>query len=112
MAELTDPQIDAALDRGAAARLHEPRAAAVRYDGRLRRVIVELTNGCTFAFPPELVQGLRAATEEQLSQVEILANRTDVVAFTDDLRFICKKYHREWVFGVAYLILMLLLAAL
>lgn len=39
-------------------------------------------------------------------------NRTDVIAFTDDLRFICKKYHREWVFGVASLILMLLLAAL
>ena len=66
MAELTDAQIDAALARGLAARLHEPRAAAVRYDGRAGRVIVELTNGCTFAFPPKLAQGLEAATEEQL----------------------------------------------
>jgi hypothetical protein len=72
MAELTDAQIDAALERGLATRLHEPRAAGARYDGRLGRVIVELTNGCTFSFPPKLAQGLEAATEEQLSQVEIL----------------------------------------
>lgn len=72
MAELTDAQIDAALERGQTARLHEPRAAAARYDRRSGRVIVELANGCTFAFPPKLAQGLEAATEEQLSQVEIL----------------------------------------
>jgi hypothetical protein len=72
MAELTDAQIDTALERGLTARLHEPRAAAVRYDGRTGRVIVELTNGCTFAFPPKLAQGLKGANEEQLSQVEIL----------------------------------------
>ena len=54
------------------ARLHEPRAAAARYDQRSGQVIVELANGCTFAFPPQLAQGLEAATDEQLSQVEIL----------------------------------------
>lgn len=72
MAELTVAQIDAALERGRTARLHEPRAAAARYDRRSGRVVVELANGCTFAFPPHLAPGLEAATEEQLSQVEIL----------------------------------------
>ena len=72
MAELTDAQIDAALERGRLAQRHEPRAATARYDRRSSRVIVELTNGCTFAFPPKLAQGLEGATEEQLSQVEIL----------------------------------------
>lgn len=72
MPELTDAQIDAALERGRAARLHEPRATAARYDRRSRQLVVELSNGCTFAFPPRLAQGLEAATEEQLSQVEIL----------------------------------------
>ena len=72
MAELTDAQVDAALERGRMARSHEPRAAAARYDRRSERVVVELSNGCTFAFPPHLAQGLEAATEEQLSQVEIL----------------------------------------
>ena len=72
MAEPSDAQIDAALERGRAARLHEPRAAAARYDGQLGRVIVELTNGCTFAFPPRLAQGLEAATDDQLARVEVL----------------------------------------
>lgn len=72
MAELTDAQIDAALERGKVARLHEPRGATARYDQVLDRVIVELTNGCTFAFPPRLAQGLESATADQLAQVEIL----------------------------------------
>ncbi len=59
MVELTDAQIDAALERGKAAALNEPRAASARYDQKLGRVVVELTNGCTFSFPPHLAQGLR-----------------------------------------------------
>jgi hypothetical protein len=31
-----------------------------------------LTNGCNFAFPPRLAQGLESATVEQLDQIEIL----------------------------------------
>lgn len=72
MVELTDTQIDTALARGEAARCLEPRAAGARYDRQLDRVIVELTNGCTFAFPPRLAQGLEDATAEQLAAVEVL----------------------------------------
>ena len=72
MAEPTDAEIDAALARGREARLTEPRAASARYDRGLGRVVVELTNGCTFAFPPHLAQGLEEATEEQLAGVEVL----------------------------------------
>jgi len=72
MAEPTDDQIDAALARGEAARLAEPRAASARYDRQLDRVIVDLTNGCTFAFPPRLAQGLETATADELAQVEVL----------------------------------------
>jgi hypothetical protein len=72
MAELSDTQIDAALERGQAARLTEPRASKARYDRALGRIIVDLTNGCTFAFPPRLAQGLEAATDEQLAGVQIL----------------------------------------
>jgi hypothetical protein len=64
MAELTDEDIDAAVG--------EPRAASARYDSRLDRIVVELTNGCTFAFPPRLAQGLDGASDEELSQVEVL----------------------------------------
>ena len=72
MVELSDSEIDAALQRGKVAALTEPRAASADYDRKLGRIVVELTNGCTFSFPPRLAQGLEAATEDQLAQVEIL----------------------------------------
>lgn len=72
MAELTDAEIDAALERGRMAEQNEPRADAVRYDRRNSRIIVDLTNGCTFAFPPRLAQGLEAASNDELDAVEIL----------------------------------------
>jgi hypothetical protein len=72
MAELTDDEIDAALERGGTARLTEPRAASSHYDPAFGRVVIDLTNGCTFSFPPRLAQGLEAATEDQLAQIEIL----------------------------------------
>jgi hypothetical protein len=72
MAEPNDAEIDAALARGAAARRLEPRAARARYDRALDRVVVELTNGCSFAFPPRLAQGLEHATADQLAAVEVL----------------------------------------
>ncbi|WP_449045258.1 DUF2442 domain-containing protein [Paracoccus versutus] len=72
MADLTDAAIDAALERGRMAGANEPRAAAARYDRASGRVIVDLENGCTFAFPPRLAQGLEGATDDQLAAVEIL----------------------------------------
>ncbi|WP_180899664.1 DUF2442 domain-containing protein [Martelella soudanensis] len=72
MADLTDAAIDAALERGRAAHASEPRAAAARYDRASGRVIVDLDNGCTFAFPPRLAQGLEGASDDQLAAVEIL----------------------------------------
>jgi hypothetical protein len=72
MVDITDAQIDAALERGKLALETEPRAATARYDRQLDRVIVDLTNGCTFAFPPRIAQGLETATADQLAEVEIL----------------------------------------
>ena len=72
MADLTDDDIDAATERGRLAGAREPRAASARYDRRLGRVVVELTNGCTFAFPPRLAQDLEHATDDELEGVEIL----------------------------------------
>ncbi len=72
MREFSDAELDAALARGKVAQAAEPRASKARYDRRRERVIVDLTNGCTFAFPPRLVQGLEAATDEQLGRLVIL----------------------------------------
>jgi hypothetical protein len=74
MAELTDIEIRAATERGQIAHREEPRAASARYDRRRKRVVVELTNGCAFAFPPSLAEGLEAASELELSAVEVLGS--------------------------------------
>lgn len=72
MPELSDAQIDDALERGRAAHSTEPRASNARYDRALGRMVVDLTNGCTFAFPPRLAQGLEAASDDELAAVKIL----------------------------------------
>lgn len=72
MADPTDQDLDAAADRGRDLRRSEPRAKTVRYDGPADRIVVELDNGCTFAFPPRLVQGLEEASTGELGAVEIL----------------------------------------
>jgi hypothetical protein len=74
MAELTDRQIEQANERGRRLASIEPRAASARYDRRSGRIVVELTNGCTFAFPPRLAQGLERASDEELETVEVLGS--------------------------------------
>lgn len=44
--------------RGRLARETEPRRSRSGYDAPARRVVVELTKGCTLTFPPALAQGL------------------------------------------------------
>jgi hypothetical protein len=48
------------------------RAIAARYDAKASRIVVDLSNGCTFAFPPQLAPELAKATTEQLNEVEVL----------------------------------------
>ena len=72
MVELTDTQLEVALERGRQAQLSEPRAVKAHYSKARRRIVVDLNNGCTFAFPPDMAQGLQDATPEQLAQVQIL----------------------------------------
>jgi hypothetical protein len=62
----------AAEERGRVAAQTEPHAASVRYDQRRRVVEIGLTNGCTFTFPPRLVQGLETATDDDIAEVELL----------------------------------------
>ncbi|MEY2927746.1 MAG: hypothetical protein RL367_2223 [Pseudomonadota bacterium] len=70
--EITEAQLDAAQERGRIVMQTEPRAARARYDRRRERVVVSLTNGCSFAFPPRMAQGLEDASDDQLVQIEIL----------------------------------------
>ena len=52
----------------------EPRAKNARYNRRTGRIEIELKDGCLFAFPTEIAQGLRGASPEQLAAVEVEGN--------------------------------------
>jgi hypothetical protein len=69
-----DQEIDRALARGRRRALSEPRAARARYDRRAGRVVVDLTNGCSFVFPARSLQGLARASDAQLADIEILGS--------------------------------------
>lgn len=72
MVDLTQEEYDAAAERGRIAEATEPRAKTAKFDHKSRRIVVELTNGSTFAFPVGLVQYLRDATDDELAEVEVL----------------------------------------
>jgi hypothetical protein len=50
----------------------EPRAKRARYDRKTERVLVELTNGCSFGFPARRAEGLEDASDNELAEVTIL----------------------------------------
>jgi hypothetical protein len=80
MADISDAQIDAVIERGKLALETEPRAASARYDRKLHRVVVDLTNGCTFAFPPRLAKTYMARRAGQgTSPAKAAASRTNGV---------------------------------
>ena len=67
----SDNQAKTAEARGAAMLEGEPRAAAARYDAASGRIVVDLTNGCTFAFPARRVEELAEASDAEIAAVEI-----------------------------------------
>jgi hypothetical protein len=66
------PMFAKAERRGLRSLRIESRACAARYDRTTGRVHVDLTNGCTFAFPARDAQGLEDASDAELAHVEIL----------------------------------------
>jgi len=69
MADVTDEELAAANARGRMVFETEPHAKSVRHDLKSGMTVVELFNGCTFAFPPRRLQGLEQATDAQLLEV-------------------------------------------
>jgi hypothetical protein len=74
MVDLTAAEIAAARERGRLYRATQPHAVSARYDAKSDRIIVDLTSGATFAFPPRLAQGLADAAPAHLAEVELLGD--------------------------------------
>jgi uncharacterized protein DUF2442 len=49
----------------------EPRGVAACYDAPSGRIVVDLANGCSFAFPARRVQALETASDAEIAEVEI-----------------------------------------
>lgn len=64
-------QIAKAKERTAIQDAVEPRATKAYYDQGSYRIVVELSNGSDFRFPPSSVQELVAASPDELAQVEV-----------------------------------------
>ena len=71
MTRIADAALADARRRGADLARTEPHAEAARYDPASGRVIVDLTNGCVFAFPARALEGLGEASDEALAALEI-----------------------------------------
>jgi hypothetical protein len=64
-------QIPGARKREARERRQGLRAVEAKYQRATRRVVLELTNGYSFAFPVTAIRALNGATPAQLAAVEI-----------------------------------------
>jgi hypothetical protein len=71
MDRLTDAQLKRAEARGRRMLETEPRAVKAQYDAAAGRIVVELVDGCAYAFPVGRVQELRGAGGEALSEIEV-----------------------------------------
>ena len=67
MVDTDETAFAAAEERGRIAPITEPRARTARHHDRTDRIVVELVNGCTFIFPPRLVQGRENASNAVLA---------------------------------------------
>lgn len=71
---ITKEQFKAANRRGAEAIARGPVARAAHYDARRGRVVIVLEDGCEFAFPTTLAEGLADAPRSKLSRIDISPN--------------------------------------
>ena len=69
--EISDAAIAQAEQRMGERMEATPRAIAARYDRRVSRVMVSLSNGLELAFPPHLAEGLVDARPADLAAIEI-----------------------------------------
>ena len=65
-------QLPAARLRGAQEAARAPRATAARYDNDTGSIVITLSNGCLFAFPSELGEGLAGADPKDLARIEVM----------------------------------------
>ena len=62
---------DDAVARGQVEQAEAVRAVSAHYAARKKLIVLELSNGSTFSFPPNLAQGLAQAQPADLADIEV-----------------------------------------
>ncbi len=73
-----DRQYAEAVERGRRRAQMGPRARSVRYDRGTRRIVLELVSGVVLMVPVDLLEGLRGASDRELSSLELMPRGLDV----------------------------------
>ena len=69
MADVTETDFKTAEARGRAMQESGPRAQSARYEVASGRVVIELADGCAYAFPAGRVEDLMGASDADLASV-------------------------------------------
>ncbi len=72
MVDVTDAELAQARRRWEDERAQRSRPVAARFDVASGRIVVDFANSAAFMVPARLLEGLSQATDEQLSEVELL----------------------------------------
>jgi hypothetical protein len=73
MDDISDAELEAANERGREEFVTKPHARSAQFDRAAGLMTLELFNGCFFTFPPRELQGLQAATDEEIEAFELSA---------------------------------------
>ncbi len=65
-----------ATERGKKFLAESPKVSKARFDSETKRLVLDLDNGATLIVPTENIQGLRGAADKDLSEIELLLERT------------------------------------
>ncbi len=87
-----------ATERGKKFLAEAPKAKNVKYDGKTKRLVLDLENGATLIIPTENVQGLRGASNADLAEVELRLEKTTLHWEKLDVDFYVSSFMRG-VFG-------------
>ena len=67
-----DRQYAKAVERGRQRGTMGPTARSARYDRAARRIVIELVSGAVLMVPVDLLEGLRGASDRELSNLELM----------------------------------------
>ena len=71
---MSQSEYEAGLERAKRYLETAPHALSAHYDAATSEIVIKLTNGTKFSFPPQYLQDMEHGTPEQFAEVEVLGS--------------------------------------